>query len=459
MLDRGDVTSIEEAVGRLQVLRVRFHIDVAESRAYEHQATLLTGVALARRVFLGGVFVSGSLDVPLIVPVSSGTTLYEAVRELGAQVDASDDDLPWVYVGGSGRPGSSLLAVRTVCAGWRGGLLPASSTAEANKAPAMPLTAVLAAAFAVNEAFGAASGDAPSACRRSIGLSLWSPAVADWLREDDAPELSYLPSKLWLIGLGHLGQAYLWALGLLPYRDPSDVELLLQDFDRTSRSTWSTSILTPAPHDEKTSVVGIRKTRLMAEWAERRGFSTAICERRFDADLRRQDHEPLVALCGVDNALARRALDKVGFDLVVSAGLGSGHADFRTIRIHTLPAQRAAEEIWPDVVSSPTVTNGSAYEAMVASGALDRCGAALLAGVAVGAPFVGAIAATVAIAEILRLLHGGIINRLIDLDLSSLEHRIVLPQQDRTLFNPGFVLSRQEMPSGYLGNRGSNQGV
>ena len=111
----------------------------------------------------------------------------------------------------------------------------------------MPLAAVLAASLAVNEAILAVSGDAPSAGKRSIGLSLWAPAVEDWLHDDGAPELTYLPSKLWLIGLGHLGQAYLWNLGLLPYPDPTQLELMLQDFDRTSTSTWSTSILPRPP--------------------------------------------------------------------------------------------------------------------------------------------------------------------------------------------------------------------
>lgn len=439
MLDRGDITSIEEAEGRLRVLCVQFHIDAAESRACEHQATLLTGVALARRVFLGGVFVSGSLDVPLVVPVSTGTTLREAVRELGALTEALDDDLPLVYIGGSARPRSSRVAVRTACMGWRGGILPAHSKVEPNKASAMPLAAALAAALAVNEAFLAVSGDAPSAGMRSVGLSLWVPAVDDWLHDDGAPELAYLPSKLWLIGLGHLGQAYLWNLGLLPYR-ASQLELTLQDFDRASTSTWSTSILTPPPDEQKPSIVGTRKTRLMATWAERRGFTTTVCERRFNTHLRREDHEPSVALCGVDNAAARRALDKVGFDFVVSAGLGSGHTDFRTIRIHTLPAERQAEEIWPDVISAPAAHVDSVYETMVAAGAIDRCGAALLAGVAVGAPFVGAVAAALAISEVLRLLHGGVVNRLIDLDLSSLDHKIALPQQCSLMhLNPGFV--------------------
>src|SRR3712207_8593817 len=55
----------------------------------------------------------------------------------------------------------------------------------------------------------------------------------------------------------------------------------------------------------------------------------------------------------------------------------------------------------------------------------DLCGMTLLAGRAVGAPFVGAAAATLALAEVLRLLHGGPVHQLIDLDLLSPD------QQDR----------------------------
>jgi hypothetical protein len=97
----------------------------------------------------------------------------------------------------------------------------------------MALAPMLAAALAINEAFLHVSGELPSAGRRTTGLDLWSLEPGDaWLSPaPDEPASTMLPSKLWLIGLGHLGQAYLWGLGLLPYAAPGKVSLVLQDND------------------------------------------------------------------------------------------------------------------------------------------------------------------------------------------------------------------------------------
>jgi hypothetical protein len=79
---------------------------------------------------------------------------------------------------------------------------------------------------------------------------------------------------------------------------------------------------------------------------------------------------------------------------------------------------------------------------MLKTGVLDRCGVTLLAGKAVGAPFVGAAAATLAISEVLRLLHGGAVHELIDLDLKFPEYRsAVLNQTDFSTLNPGYALA------------------
>jgi hypothetical protein len=77
---------------------------------------------------------------------------------------------------------------------------------------------------------------------------------------------------------------------------------------------------------------------------------------------------------------------------------------------------------------------------MLNDGDLARCGIALLAGKAVGAPFVGGVAACLALSEILRLLHGGAVHQVIDLDLQGVEHRSTVPHSlDFSGLNPGYV--------------------
>ncbi len=49
-----------------------------------------------------------------------------------------------------------------------------------------------------------------AACDKSIGLSLWRPDL-DWRAdESNGPLIELLPKRLWLLGMGHLGQAYAW---------------------------------------------------------------------------------------------------------------------------------------------------------------------------------------------------------------------------------------------------------
>jgi hypothetical protein len=438
-IDSGAATSLDEAEALFRGYRlaVEFHpTGVADP---VQQATLLTIVALGQRVFLGGVEVTGPLEAPVVLAMPLGCTLADAVQALGGKLNGKGGSTPTIVVGGGAGKRREAFCVRTAAEGWRGGILPIHSELHPARSKAMPLSGMLAAALAVNEAFLHVNGGAPVAGRRVLGLSLWQPSSdVDGLQPDETePLLTYLPSRLWLVGLGHLGQAYLWALGLLPYRNPAEVGLVLQDIDTITKSTESTSILT------NPAMVGEKKTRAMAAWAERRGFSTSIHERVFAADFKRQADEPALALCGLDNGPSRRALDQVGFDLVVEAGLGRGHHDFRTMRLHTLPSRRAAADIWKETPEREKVEDRPAYTKLVSEGVLDRCGMTLLAGKAVGAPFVGSIAATLAVSEVLRLLHGGSVHQLVDVDLLSLDQRqTVRNPGDFSAFNPGFVMAQ-----------------
>ncbi|WP_448044391.1 hypothetical protein [Bradyrhizobium liaoningense] len=435
-MDNGSARSREEAEALLRGYRIAIALDDTAAADRHHQAAVLSAVALGRRVFLGGVTVAGNLDVPLVTTLPFGRTLAEAVVALGGTRGDAPAGVPVLRVGNG--PGDRMpgFCVRLAFAGWRGGIVPNDAEGIAGDAgETMALTPMLAAALGVNEAFLHLSGEMPSAGRRCVGLSLWNLADPDWLdaRAPD-PALRYLPTRLWLIGLGHLGQAFLFALGLLPYERPSDLHLILQDDDIVTPSTESTSILTDA------AMIGKKKTRTIAAWAERRGFATTITERLFDKDTRRQQHEPAIALCGLDNAAGRRQLDLSGFEFVAEAGLGRGHADFRSMLIHTLPGEVPAAKLWESVDAADSAIDAAAYRKLLDEGSLDRCGVTLLAGKAVGAPFVGATAATIVIAEVLRLLHGAPVNRLVELNLVNPDHRRTAPQtNDFSGLNPGFV--------------------
>jgi hypothetical protein len=441
VMDNGTASTVAEAEAIFKGYKIEIDFQPQGDDELGQQAMLLTCVALAKRVFLGGVTVYGVLSGTQNTPLPLGPTLADAIKSLGGSVsDEKPTGRVRILIGNAIAP-TDGFSVRPLASGWRAGIVPGRGPSVLNGKRSLPTSAMFAAALAINEAFLYVNGAAPVAGQRSLGLSLWRLKTdADWTLEDDSePELTYLPASLWVIGLGHLGQAYLWALGLLPYGYDQALKLVLQDTDAVTSSTESTSILTD------TSMVGLKKTRVMMSWGERRGFDVVLHERLFGPWIKRQPFEPPVALCGIDNALGRRALDQAGFDLILEAGLGQGHRDFRTMRIHTFPGSRSSGEIWKrnrtrdeDIVQNP------AYENLLSQGRLDQCGVTLLAGKAVGAPFVGAVAAALVLSELLRVLHGGCLNQLIDFDLLSVDERSVVPsKQNLSDFNPGFVMANE----------------
>lgn len=428
-MDRGTAATAEEAEQRLHSFRMHLFIGESAASSPTHQAALLTALNCARRTFLGGVTVSGVLGAPLTLPVVAGATLADAVGHLqGIVVEDIPQGIPLVSIGTPPAIDRAGFAIRTTFEGWRAGLVPFDAPALPDSAEFAP-AGVLAGALAVSEVFAHFDGE-PMAGYRSIGMSLWDlKGSADWRSPaSDGPVAVQFPSDFWVIGLGHLGQAFLWTIGLLPFADPSNVRLFLQDVDRVGPSTESTSILTFATD------VGRLKTRICAGWAEARGFQSRMVERRFASDLRVGHDEPLLALCGVDNPQARAILEGAGFAMVFEAGLGSGVEDFRLIRTHSFPAPNKALGIWadgPEVEeagpqgNAPVALAGRppAYKDLHDRGGLDECGLTRLGQVAVGAPFVGMIAAAVLISQTIRMVADGVRPTVANLDLRALQHR------------------------------------
>lgn len=436
-IDSGEATTLEEARRIFGQYRLRINVgpDIAFSPTL--QATLMTAVNTARRCFLGGVEVSGCPDADLLIPWQRCRSVTEAVESLqGKIVGATPSVAPLIVIGDAViRERENEFAIRATFDGWRGGAIPLDEGRLAERQDFTP-SGVLAGALAVSEAFQFVRGRNAQAGRRNIGLSLWRPeSECSWLNDHElGPEIGWLPKDLWLIGLGHLGQAYLWTLGLLPYDDPSEVSLVLQDYDLLVAANDSTSPLTDQ------TLIGQKKTRAMAAWCEQRGFRTRIQERRFASNFRIDDEEPRVALCGVDNEVARAALEDVGFDQVIEAGLGLGTEEYLAFQVHSLPASGSARQRWgrpSEFNKTIPVLTQPAYQSLAEEG-IDQCGLTMLAGRSVGAAFVGAATSSIVIAELLRMCAGEHRYEVVDGNLRALEHRLAVPSEVlASPFNPG----------------------
>lgn len=401
-MDNGRAATAEDAMEMLSRFGLSISIDEQAAATTDGQIALLTLVNTARRSLLGGVEVEGVGDAPVLTALATARTLKDAVHELGGRcVKGVCFAWPRAMIGAEPAASGAAPSWRLQWAGWRGGVTPADWPITVI-GDAIPLAPALAAAACVGEVFAWHTGDHEMAGHRASGLSAWKPG-ADWMAPDmTEPDLRYLPSHLWLIGLGNLGQAFAWVLASLPYHRGTETLLMLQDFDKMAISNDSTSLLAVPDQPE------IMKTRWVGDWLERRGFEVRLEERRFGTWTRRARFEPSAALCGVDNALARAALEDAGFALVVEAGLGAGPQGFRNFSLHGFPGPKRASAIWGGTAKAvaPDVSAMPAYQELKNKG-IDRCGVAQLASRSIGVPFVGLTAAILAVGELLRRLHGG----------------------------------------------------
>lgn len=403
-----------EALQLLGELRLNLVCDERIRDSIALQAAFLTAINTGKRSFLGGVRISLPPAVDNLLPWPSSKTLNEIAVELGARLSepTHSHTVHTLYFGEALDPVADGLNV--VCTGWRGGVAPAEQKFSLDSPNDFALGGVLAGALGVAKGFLRMSGLGSRFVEQPQGISLWRPDL-DWTTsEADGPALELLPLKLWLLGLGHLGQAYIWNLGLLPYPRSTRGVAFLQDFDRVVAANWNAGVLC------EEGSIGEYKTRLCSRWIEARGFETRIIERAFDELTKIKGEEPSIALCGFDNPKSRRALEDAGFDLIVECGLGGSTQNFDDMILHTFPeASHKARDIWHEgAVGGIGPGNGALSKAF---GDLADCGILLasLEGKAISSSFVGAYAGALVVAELLRGLHGGLRCELIRAHLRS----------------------------------------
>ncbi len=441
-LDEDQVATVEEAraLASGYVMQLVLGAGIETSAAY--QAAALTVVNAGARAFLGGVRVRIGEDPTLNAGWAKGQRLSEAIARFGGTVvKETDDAIPTLVLGqpSDARVGSGVVLYPT-WAGWSGGMVEDPSQKLAEQAE-YPLSGVLAGALGVSELFQHIRGN-QEAARRSVGLSLWRPDL-DWRDpESVGPPISFLPSAAWILGLGHLGQAYCWCLGWLPFAKVEEVLIYLMDFDVIEEANASTGLLVDG------GCIGETKVRAVSRCLESLGMRTRISERAFDSHTRRTAGEPSLALAGFDDPLPRRELEGANFELIVDAGLGASASHYNEIQLHAFPSGLRARDAFQSHAPQRTPhTDQAAYRDLVnrlaAAGQTigeAECGVLEIAGRTAGAAFVGAVAGTLVLGEALRTLCRGPRYQVIDVSLRSPEHRIAVENEASGPFvNPGYT--------------------
>lgn len=380
--------------------------DCAASEAL--QVALLTVANLSHKSFSAAVPVRATESVwgaACLTALSAKSTLGEALQEIGA-VRADPDQVHALrLLVGDAQAGPRSL--RVTFDGWRVGVGPAASMLRMKERPYCMLAPVAAAAIAVGEAFSAWANISVEATRKNIAFSLWRPDLDITLEVGLGQPVAEFPKKLELFGLGHLGQAYVWAMAALPFEDRGALLPYLCDDDAVESPNLETGSLL-----RKENLPG-RKTRVIAEWLRLRGFDCRLVERFIDDGYRRCSGEPTFALSGFDNNEARHWLARAGFSSIFDSGLGGEATNFDSIAVRIWPHAQVAEILWPledrvarderEARQKQRTRSNAAYNDIAA----DECGKLLVADKAVAVPFVGAVAATFVLAEVLRATNGG----------------------------------------------------
>lgn len=439
-VDSGEASTFAEAGAIAQSYILQVHVGRVAGNA-TLQAAVLTIVNSAARAFEGGVRVLVEEECSLATGWQFEVRISEALVAFGGTlVEAHDAQHPTVCVGNSDGEVRGRPVLRAVATGWSGGVVE-GSTAPVAELDNFVLAGVAAGGIAVAEAFESQRGKNIYAGRRSQGLSLWRPG-SDWLGTAaiGPDDVTYGPAAWWIVGLGHLGQGYLWSIGMLQYADPEQVHVLMQDDDFVTEANESTGLLLPigtVVNDERR-----RKTRELARVLESRKFTTTITERRLRRGDGPADDEPRLALIGVDNPRTRRELSAAsGFALIVDVGLGGGPREYLDLQLRSFPASRRSEDIrgWQDPAAPvPDARNMPAYSDVED----DECGIVELAGRSVAASFVGAAAGALAVAEAVRSLRGDHRHEVVSASLHDLRGTNAVVTEQPAIDNLGFGLLR-----------------
>ena len=407
---------LDEAYAKMTNAVVWLIADESIKTSYSKQLSYLTTINIAHRVFLGGVKCILPFDTPNMLPIQS-ESLNTLVNHFGGLItdeDYKEEDIKVLF----GIECFDVNCIEAVGNGWRGGVnfYKQERVFFYETRSVFSLGSIASASIASYYAFCKTFKILDEEIELNTGISLWNLNSGEkWHKmENDGPQELNMPRNIWALGLGHLGQAYLWTLGLMPFKEPQKSLLLLQDADTIDSENIGSQILCFENN------IGKPKTRPCLEFLEALGFRTQIVEKPFikgDSSQDWMENFPIL-LNGVDNIITRKSISNEYLDLFLDGATNGSLALFDSFTMKNIfRIEKNINELWPEAINNDIILHKKLYDKYEKT---HKCGQ--LTNIGISTPFVGLLGATVVVSELLRSLNYGKVYSIITLQIRDLSN-------------------------------------
>lgn len=410
--------NIEEAVSQMNDSSIWILADESITNSYSKQVAFLTAVNIAHRVFLGGVCCLLPANTPNLLKLES-KYFNDLVFQFGGIISDKNPSRQAIKIL-IGIECYDDQCIEAISSGWRGGLnfynqdriLFSDTDNNISMGP------IASASLACYYSFCKAYQINNDGIDLNVGISLWNlNSGKEWYQnENDGPNKLFLPKNIWTLGLGHLGQAYLWTLGMMPFNKPDETLILLQDADVVEIENIGSQVLC----FEKN--IGKPKTRACMDFLEELHFKTQIIEKHFvdgDSDQEWVKNFPFI-LNGVDNIKTRKSINKDSFKLFLDGATNGKYELFDSFTMKNISnLKKDTDKLWPEADINGSIFHKNLYQRYEKT---HQCGQ--LSNIGISTPFVGLFSSTIVISELLRSLNQGKCYSIVSLqlrDLTSIE--------------------------------------
>ena len=404
---------IKDALNKMEKSSISLIANQNIKDSEEMQVAFLTALNISKRVFLGGIYCELPKDCPNRLKLKANS-FKELVKSYGGLFEENSSQKSVKLLFGIAPYSSNEIEV--VHSGWRGGINFCNQERIIlnNSSSKVMLGAIASASIACYIAFNKIFSVVENLLDVNTGISLWDLNAKDKWHELDGPETINLPRNIWTLGLGHLGQAYLWTLGFLPYSQPQKTIVLLEDHDIVAIENIGSQILS--------SICDIDspKTRPCSSFLESLGFKTQIIEKKFEESDQNQEwrkNYPFL-INGVDNVATRKSIQAEQLELFLDGATNGGLQLFDSFTLKNVRyLKKNSNIIWNNDIQDNVIIHKNLYDRYQKS---HNCGE--LTNIGVSTPFVGVFGAVINISELLRALNKGIRYTIVTLQLRDLKN-------------------------------------